>query len=209
MSESHSRRRWSRPCPPSCSGNHWGGRGVSTAPPAPPSRTPHPGTHLLQHSGLQYLPEIQLHPAGERGGGVGEAVSFGAGGQWPPQSCQPGGPAPSYLPRRSSWSGSLSNTSTSISCPGTSCTMNWGTGSVGGAGGPPTQHGQAGDVMGVPVSSLAGWGCSCPHCPSGGAWRVSVLPHDPSWSGGVMWRVWGGPRGVGGVSPRRPHPRWG
>lgn len=31
-----------------------------------------------------------------------------------------------YLPRKSSWSGSLSNTSNSSSCPGTSWTMTWG-----------------------------------------------------------------------------------
>lgn len=79
-SKSHSRRRWSRPWPPSCSGNHCG-EGASARPPEPqnPPRPspPSPSTHLLHHPRSEHLPEVQLHPGGWEtpgiwgGGGIG------------------------------------------------------------------------------------------------------------------------------------------
>jgi len=192
VSESHSRRRCSRPRPPSCSGNHCGRAKGQRGPPGPLSPLPrHPPPPAPRPSAPPRNPASSW-----RGGGRG-CEPRGRGTAAPP-SRQPGGLAPVYLPRRSSWSGSLSNSSTSTSCPGTSCTMNWGTGPAGGTQGcHPPQHGPAGGVMGVPVSSPAGLGCSWPHGPAGGTGRVPVLPpklwgDDGEVLGGSPAGGWGG-----------------
>lgn len=146
------------------------GKRVSMAPPAPPA-PPAPTPTLSSTRAFSTSPKSSfILGRGE----VGEAMSCGLGGQQPaphppPQtSARQSGPPP-HLPSRSSWSGSLSKSSTSISCPGTSCTMNWGTGSVGGdtGGTPPPKHSQAGDLTGVPLSSPAVFG--------------ELLPPQSSW----------------------------
>lgn len=225
MRESHSRRRWSRPRPPSCSGNHWGGggSGVSTAPPGPP-KPPCPSTPLLQHPPSQHPPPPARvpsappqNPASSWKVWGGETMSCGAEGAEPPR--QPparGSPSPPPPAQEVVLVGVLIEHLHLQLLPRHLVHDELGDSISGGGdtqGVPPPSTARLGTSRGSPCPAQLGWGpratmaqlgtlggSLCPPQPGQGGTRGSPLV----WGRGeAMRRVWGG------VSPRRPRPRWG